>query len=356
VTRSRAAILGGALSAALALAAAVVLPSGEAGAAPPPDPIRLAFGSIVPEKTPWADELQEIKSRVEKESGGRMKVAMFLGGRRGSENDMLAEVRRGKLQGAALSTGSVAAEVPELQALEYPFLFQDGDEVDAVLEGPIGDALVAKVEEKGLVMSIWGENGWRSIGTRTRAVTSVADVKGLKVRAQESRINVAFWKSLDAAATQIPLNEVLPAIKTGVIDGFDQTPLYMTAAGWHGEIQHFTLTEHSYQGGCVIYNKRFVDSLPEDLRELVLRDRVKQGRRNRQNVRALSSELAVEFEKNKITVHRLTEAQRAPFRDATKVVYEQDFGPETGKLVREIRSFLEARRVKKAKERAAQGQ
>jgi TRAP-type C4-dicarboxylate transport system substrate-binding protein len=307
----------------------------------------MGFGSIVPEGTPWADELKVIKARVEKESGGRMKVPLFLGGRRGSENDMLVEVRRGKLQGAALSTGSLAAEVPELQALEFPYLFENVDEVDAVLEGPIGATLVAKVAEKGLLMSIWGENGWRSIGTRSRPVRKPADVVDLKVRAQESRINVAFWKSLRASATQIPLNEVLSAIRTGVIDGFDQTPLYMVAAGWHAEIQHFSLTEHSYQGGGVIYNKRFVDALPDDLRAIVLADAALQGRRNRKAVREESARLLGELEKNKVQVHALSEAEKDAFREATRVVYEQEFGASTMALVREIRTFLEERRKAK---------
>jgi tripartite ATP-independent transporter DctP family solute receptor len=315
-----------------------------ADAAPPPDPIRMAFGSIVPEETPWGQELREIKTRVEAAGTGRIKVALFLGGRRGSENEMMSEVRRGKLQGAALSTGAVALEVPDLMCLEFPFLFRDADEVDAVLDGPIGKTLQARCEEKGLVLAVFGENGWRSIATRRKAIHTPADVKDLKVRSQESEINKSFWTSLGAAPTPIPLNEVLSALQTGVIDGFDQTPIYMSAAGWHTQIQHLTLTEHSYQGGCVVYNKRFIDALPDDLRALVLKDGDVQGRRNRRNVREESKKAIAEFERQKIEVVRPTDAERDAFRERTRGVYDTFRDTEAGKLVARIQAQLAARR------------
>jgi TRAP-type transport system periplasmic protein len=312
-------------------------------AAPPPDPIRISFGSIVPEGTPWADELKAIKARLEKDGGGRVKVALFLGGRRGSENDMLVELRRGKLQGVAISTGSLAAEVPELQCLEFPYLLRTPEDVDFILEGPIGKKLIARAEEKGMTVATWGENGWRSVGTRDKAVRKPEDLKDLKVRAQESKINVEFWKAMGAAPTQIPLNEVMSALKTTVIDGFDQTPVYMSAAGWHGEIKHFTLTEHSYQGGVVVYNKRFLDSLPEDLRKIVLADAELQGRRNRENVRRMAREVEGELERGGIQVHRLTPEEHDAFVKRTAVVYDKFKDTEAGALVAEIRKALAER-------------
>lgn len=312
---------------------------------PPPDPIRISFGSIVPEGTPWADELVEIKGRLERDGGGRVKVSLFLGGRRGSENDMLAEVRRGKLQAVAISTGALAAEVPELQCLEFPYLLRTPGEVDAVLDGPIGQKLVKKAEEKGLVLATWGENGWRSIATRAKPVRTPDDLKDVRVRAQESRINVAFWNALGAAPTQIALPDVMTALKTTVIDGFDQTPVYMTAAGWHTEIQHFALTEHSYQGGVIVYNKRFLDGLPEDLRRIVLTDAEVQGRRNRANVRKLAVEIVRELEASGLEVHRPAERELEAFRERTKVVYGQFKDTEVGALVAEIQAFLAARRA-----------
>jgi TRAP-type transport system periplasmic protein len=344
---TRVAARAGGLVLGAGLALAAIFGSERGAAAAPPDPIRMSFGSIAPEGTPWAEEMKGIKARVEKESGGRMKVSLFLGGRRGNENEMLAEVRRGKLQAVGLSSGSLAMEVPELQCLEFPFLFRDGEEVDAVLEGPIGNKLVKKAEERGIILAVWGENGWRSIATRSKQVVKPEDVKDLRVRAQESQINVAFWKALDAAPTRIPLNEVLSALKTNVVDGYDQTPLYMSAAEWHKEIQYFTLTEHTYQGAAIIYNKAFLDSLPEDLRKIVLTDTEETGRRNRKAVRKMGHELLQEFRDAKIQVRELTEEERAPWRERTKKVYAQFENTEAGALVREIEAQLGAMRAKK---------
>ncbi len=340
--RSRAPAAAAAAFAALLGAGAMLGAPGAAAAPPPPPPetIRMSLGSIVPEGTPWSEELKLIKARVERESAGRIKVSLFLSGRRGSENDMLIELRRGKLHGAALSTGAVAAEIEELQSLEFPFLFRTPEEVDAVLEGPIGDKLEKLAEERGMVLATWGENGWRSIGTRGRPVRSPDDLRGVRVRAQESKINYEFWKTLDAAPTRIPLNEVMNALKTSVIDGFDQTPVYMSAAGWHTEIQYFSLTEHSYQGGCVIYHKPFLDGLPDDLRKIVLADALEAGRRNRAAVRAVNRDILKELEAAKVQVLRLSDKEREAFAARTRGIYDKFKDIPAGSLVPEIQKTL----------------
>lgn len=335
--------------AALVLASAPLAP--RAGAAPPPpDPIRISFGTIAPDGTPWAEQMTRIKRRIEKESNGRVKVACYFNGRRGSEREMLTELRHGKLQGAGLSNAIIATEVPELAVLELPFLFRNDAEVDFVIDEVVGKDLEAKIAEKGIFLNFWAENGWRSIGTRTRAVHAPADAKGLKVRAQETPINVELWKRLEATPTEIPLNEVLSALQTGLIEGFDQTPVYMSAAGWHTQIKYYTLTEHVYQPACLVYNKRFIESLPDDLRKIVIGDGRAESAENRRRVRAMAADVVKELEAAKIEVIRLSDAEKDAFR-AKVAGLPADFKESVGPaLLEKVQKALEARR---AKERGA---
>lgn len=313
-----AAALAGAVAAAAALAAARSRPA----LAAPPEPIRISFGMIASEGTPWAEQALALKQRIERESQGRLKMSLFLSGRRGSEREMLTELRRGKLQSAGLSNATIAAEVPELAVLEMPFLFRTPDEVDHVIDEVVGKELEAKIAEKGIFLSFWAENGWRSIGTRSKPVRTPEDVVGLRVRAQESEVNQKLWECLRAQATPIPLNEVLSALQTGVIEGFDQTPVYMSAAGWHTQVKYFTLTEHSYQPAAMVFNKKFIDSLPDDLRKIVIGDPRAETRTSRRAVRAMNEELVREFEAAKIEVIRLSEAEQARFRERAEPVYD----------------------------------
>jgi tripartite ATP-independent transporter DctP family solute receptor len=324
--------------------AALVFPRAHAA---PPEPIRIACGTIAPEGTPWSEQIIEIKQRIERESGGRVRLALFFGGRRGSEADMLTELRRGKLQAAALSNGIVTTVVPECAVLEMPFFFRDSAEADHVIDEVVGQDLATKMAEKGIVLSLWAENGWRSIGTRKRAVRAPEDIKGLKVRAQESEINKAFWNALGAAPTPIPLNEVLPALETGVIEGFDQTPVYMCAAGWHAQIKYYTLTEHMYQPACLVFNKRFIESLPEDLQKIVLGDGRAEAVKNRTRVRAAAKELLKDLAAQKIEVIALTEAEKDAFRKRVEPLYKdlrETVGPA---LFDKVRAALDSYRARR---------
>jgi TRAP-type C4-dicarboxylate transport system substrate-binding protein len=311
-------------------------------------PIRLALASLAPEGTPWGDSLQAIKARIEKESEGRIKVVLFLGGRRGTDRDAIEEMRAGKLQGAAIVAGNLAAEVPELELLELPFLFRDSGEADLAVAEVMDAVVRRRLDERGLVLYAWSENGWRSVGSRAKPIRSPDDLAGMKVRAQETDLNVAFWRSLGAAPVGVPTHEVLAALAAGTIEGFDQTPVYTAAAGWQGQIKSYTLTEHTYQPALVVFTKRFIDGLPEDLREVVLRDGAEVGRANREKVRALSAELSRDLGPG-VSIIRPTPEERERFRERTAKVYEPYRSGALGPLLARIEAAVRARRAREGR-------
>ena len=122
------------------------------------------FGSVAPAGTPWSDQLENVRDRVKAESGGRVKVKLFLGGALGSEIEMIHDVARGdRLQGGGFSTGAIgqALDIPLLSLPELPYLFRSVKEAtnfDGVLYQPVQQELNAK----GMVLAAWAENGWRS--------------------------------------------------------------------------------------------------------------------------------------------------------------------------------------------------
>ncbi len=334
--------------------AMVVLAASLAAAFPPPPPpppetIRLRFGTIAPEGTPWGDQLKRIKKRIEAESGGRIKVALFLDARLGGEKEMLKDLKRGKLQGGGFSSGAVATVIaPELQVLELPFLFQDEGEADHLIDEVLGADLAKSLEERGVFLAIWGENGWRSIGTRDRPVRKPEELAGMKFRAQEAPVHLAFWKALGATAVPIATDEVPSALETGVIQGFDQTPLYAAAAGWHNSIRYFTLTQHIFQPALVVYNKRFLESLPEDLRAIVLANLRQESIDNRASVREDTKVILEEFAAAKIELIELSAEEREAFRKRAQPIYDE-IKPTVGSaLLDKARQGLDEYRKRKA--------
>ncbi len=285
----------------------------------------LKFVTVAPDGTPWAEQLKDTKKRIEAESNGRIKMKLFLGGSLGGEVETVRDLRRGRLQGWGGSTAAVAegASIPALQVMELPFLFESFEEADHVLDTVVSSDLQTQLEAKGFVLGYWHENGWRNFATKGKPIRTMADLAGLKMRSQESPVHLGMYRALGAQAESIPVPEVLGALQTGMVDGFDNTPLFSAATGWYEGVQYYTISQHIYQPGVIIYSKAFMDSLPDDLKKVVLGDPQQESEIGRAAVRAMREDLLNNFREAGLTVYEMTAAERVPFQQATRKVHEE---------------------------------
>jgi tripartite ATP-independent transporter DctP family solute receptor len=313
----RRALLGGAAAAAAYLAAR----PRPARAADAPTTLKLA--TVAPEGTPWAEQLSAYKKQIDAASKGRLRVKPFLGGALGDENQTIAECRRGAIPLWGGSIGALASSVPEISVLELPYLFRAPQEADAVLDGRLAQDLKKLLLDRGFVLVLWAENGYRSFGSKWGPVRAPADLKGHKMRSQESQVHLEMYRALGALPQPIAVTEVLTALQTGVVDGFDQTPLYTFAASWHLGIKHYSLSEHVYQPGVVVASRKEYEKLPPDLQKALVGDLEKITRDGRAAVRELAPLLVQNFETAKIPVHRLNAAEKDAFAKATEKVHEK---------------------------------
>ncbi len=301
----------------------------------------IKFGTVAPKDTPWSEQLTDIKKRVEKESDKKIKVKLMLGGALGGELEMLEQLGQGRIQGGGFSSGAVATIVPELELIELPYLFESDEEADYVLDTVLFKPMSAALAKKGMVLAAWGENGWRGIGNRVRAIKAPGDLQGLKLRSQESKIHLATWKALGVNATPIGIPEVLSALQTGVVEGFDNTPLFAAATEWYTTAKFYTVTNHIYQPGVVVYSKAFFDSLPPDLQKILLGDPAAESKRGREAVRKMNVELVEQFKNQKIQVNVLSADDRAKFRAATRGVHEDYRKQAGGELLDQVYAAIE---------------
>jgi TRAP-type transport system periplasmic protein len=279
------------------------------------------FGTVAPTGTPWSDQLQQLKKRIETESAGKIKVKLFLGGALGSEIEMIQDVQRGeRLQGGGFSTGAVgeALDIPILQMVELPYLFKDEKQADAILDDVLYEPTQKALDSKGVTFYAWTENGWRSFATKGGAATSPEELRKYKMRSQESPVHLNMYKAMNVQAVAKPVSEVLPSLNTGIVTGFDNTPLFSLAAGWIGPVTHYTLSRHIYQPAAVVYAKKFVDSLPPDLQKVILHDPKGEAQRGRSSVRKLENELLETIASMGKEVVTLTPDQQKAFRQAVR--------------------------------------
>lgn len=278
---------------------------------------RVKLASVAPAGTPWADAMYSIQKRINAESSGKYNVKVYPGGQLGGENEILAGVRKGRIEFAGVTTGAVANVVPELNVLEMPYLFDSISQADCILDNHLMEPVSQLLEAKGMVFVSWAENGFRSIGVKGKAIKLPSDIKGVKVRSQEAKTHLAFWKSVGANGIPIAIPEVLPALQTGVVTGFDNTPLFTMAAEWQTTIDNFTFTKHIYQPALVVVSKSFYDAQTPENQKLILGEKNSLAKELRKGVRALDSRLVTTLQKTGVTIHNLSASEIAQWKAAS---------------------------------------
>jgi TRAP-type C4-dicarboxylate transport system substrate-binding protein len=279
----------------------------------------LKVGSVAPEGTPWSEWLDGVKARLEKDSGGRIKLKLFLGGKLGGEKEMAEETRNGNLAMFGGSAGALATYVPELAGIELPYLYTSDAEADFVLD-KIRQQVAKLLEAKGFTMVMWGENGWHGYGIKGKCVEKPEDMKGLKMRSQESYVHMETYKAFGAAPVEMSVPEVLGALQTGTVDGYSNSPLLSQATSWYKGVSHFTYTRHIYQPALIVISKKVFDAQPDDLKAILLNR--SDERSGITGVRALTDPLLDNFTAAKKTVCKLTPDQMKAWEAKARPVWD----------------------------------
>ena len=297
--------------------------------------IKIKFATLAPEGTPWADTLNNIKARVEKESNKEITISVFLGGQLGGELEIAQLIRRGNIQGAGLTMGALGTIIPEVDVLEFPFLFSSNEEADFILDEYVYPFLMKECEKKQIFLVSLAENGWRGIGHKTKMMKKLADFKGEKFRSQESKVHLDFWKTLEASPTAISIPEVLSSLQTGIVNGFDNTLLFTLAAEWHTQIKYYSYMKHIYQPAVVIYSLKFWKGLSTQQQKILLGQGNQLAPEIRKSVRQLETELIDVMKKSKVEVYEPSASERATLINIFSKKHEamaKKMGPNALKL------------------------
>lgn len=310
--RSRLALFLTAASALLSSALAVFAPVSEL-TAQDAEPIEMKIATVAPEGTPWEKQLRNVKAHIERESGGRIKVRLFLGGSLGGEKTLVRRTSAGSIQCFAGSTAALGSVVDEMNVIEAPYLFSSTAEADAALDGPARPLVEAALAARGFRFGIWAENGFRSWFTRERPIATPSDLSGLRMRSQEAEVHLATYRAFGATPVPIDVTNVLTSLQTGVVDGFDNTPLFAFATSWYQAVSYLTLSEHSYQPGILVYSGEWFNALPADLQTMLTSLPASMTTEGREGVRRMDPVLISNLERAGVTVRRLSASERAAF-------------------------------------------
>lgn len=258
--------------------------------------------------------------QVEKASGGKMKVRAIGAAALGPDVQMQQALIGGAQEMMVGSTATLVGITKEMAIWDTPFLFNNVNEADAVLDGPVGQKVMDKLTEKGLVGLVYWENGFRNLTNTKRPVTKLEDLEGIKLRVMQNNVYLESFKTLGANALPMPFSELFSALETKTVDG-QENPFNTILSSKFFEVQKYlSVTNHVYSPWIVLVSKKWWDQLSKD-EQKILRDAAIASRDfERKDTREEAGRALAELKAKGMIVNEVSPQESARMRDMlTKV-------------------------------------
>ena len=258
------------------LALAAALAAGLAASWPATAQTALKINIALAQNSHYGVAIDSFAREVERRTNGRYKVQTFYSAALGAERESVEGVQLGTLDLTLTSTGPLPNFVPDVAIIDIPFLFRDYAHARAVLDGPIGQELLAKFPAKGMVGLAWAENGFRHMTNSKRPVNIPEDLRGLKMRTMENPIHIEAYRQFGILPTPMAFTEVFTALQQGTVDGQENPLSVITAAKLDQVQKYLSLTGHVYSPAVFLMNKAQWDTL-SDADKQAFRDAATEG-------------------------------------------------------------------------------
>jgi tripartite ATP-independent transporter DctP family solute receptor len=291
-----------------------------AGTAAAQEKLRIA-GNFVPEHSSSV-AIQQFKKEVEQATKGKVVIEVFDNMQLGGAQENVSQTRAGTIAMTWVGMAFLSRTVPELEAVSLPFLFPNREVAYKVMDGPVGDAIEKRMNDKGFVSLGFMELGPRQVTNSQRAIKSMADLKGLKIRLQPNETHLATFRALGANPVAMDIREVYSAMEQKVIDGHEN-PYNLILASRFFEVQKYVSNSaHFFDFIAVVANKKKFDSLAPDVQKAV-RTAMKNAIASQRAaaVKADADALA-ELQKKGMQYDVMPAAEREAMRKATASVVE----------------------------------
>ena len=229
-------------------------------------PIIIKFSHVVAKDTPKGKAAEKFKELAEAATKGKVKIEIYPNSTLYKDKEELEALQLGAVQMLAPSLAKFGPlGIKEFELFDLPFIFADKKALAKITEGPIGRELLNKLDAKGILGLAYWDNGFKMMSSN-RPIHVPADMKGLKMRIQASKVLDEQMRVLGANPQVMAFSEVYQALQTGVVDGAENPPSNLYTQKMHEVQKHLTVTNHGYIGYAVIVNKKFWDKLPADVR------------------------------------------------------------------------------------------
>lgn len=269
---------------------------------------------------PQVQGVEKFAELVGQKSGGKIKVQMFPGGALGPDLQVVSAMQGGSIDMNVMNASLLAGNVKEMAILDFPYLFSNAREADAILDGPVGRKLMDKLPARGLVGLAFWDLGFRQMHTTRKAITKADDLKGLKMRVIPTPIYVDFMNATGANAIPMPFTETYGALEQRAIDGMTN-PLLNILDGKYNEVtKNLTMTNHMYTPQIVIVSKKTWDKLSPADQKILGDAAIETATYQRKVARDEAAKVLDSAKKAGMTVYELPPADIEKLREIAKPV------------------------------------
>jgi tripartite ATP-independent transporter DctP family solute receptor len=273
---------------------------------------------------------------IAERTGGRDQIRVFHSRQLGEEKETIEQTRAGAIDLNRTNMALIGSLVPATNVLAMPFLFHSVEQLQKVLDGPIGSEILNSFEPYGFIGLAFYDSGARSIYNSVRPIRSIADMKGLRIRVQQSELMSNMVRALGAEPVQLPYGQVLTSLTTHLVDGAENNWPSFVTTGHYKYAGYYTLTEHTMTPEVLIMSLKAWNSLSSEDQKIFREAAIQSSHFMRDKWKDLEAQSRREAQAAGVII--TTDFDRKPFEDAMAGIYAEMLrDPAAAELVERIR-------------------
>jgi tripartite ATP-independent transporter DctP family solute receptor len=288
------------------------------------------------EDYPTFEAVRYMCPRIAERSAGRHQIRVFHSRQLGEEKETIEQTRVGAIDLNRTNVALIGNFVPAMNVLAMPFLFRSIEQMQKVLDGPIGTAILDSFEPFGFVGLTFYDSGARSIYNRVRPVRSLADIKGLRLRVQQSELMSDMVRALGADPIELPYGQVRTGLATKLIDGAENNWPSFVTTDHYKYASYYTVTEHTMSPEVLVMSQKAWESLSAEDRKIFREAAIQSSHFMREKWKDLEERSRRQAEGAGVTI--ITDFDRKPFEAAMTGIYAKtQRDPAAAELIERIR-------------------
>src|SRR5207344_1131128 len=283
----------------------------------------IKFGHLNNADHPVSMGVKRFAELLAAKSGGKLRVQEFPASQLGNELQQQSALQGGVQQMSAPATTSLAGIVKEFGLVDFPFAVSNFAQADALLDGPLGQALIAKLPEKGLVALGYWDLGFRNVTNSKRPIARAEDLEGLKLRVIPHPVFLETFKAFKANPVPMPFAELYGALESKAVDG-QENPFSVILSNKFFEVNKFVSgTNHVYAANIILVSRKFWDRLsPAEQR--MMNEAANESRPyQREASRSAAQKAVAELQAKGMQFNEVPLAEQARMRDIAKPVVDK---------------------------------